>query len=323
MLTTQVSAQITNSQRIGMISELKRLAFASCNKHTRQQTLWKKIALQNPDLFMWGGDIVYADKDGITGVKLAYEYQNKVPDYASFKSFIPVIGIWDDHDYGKNNGDNFYEHKKISKEYLLNFLNEPKDSPRRAREGIYTSYDFGPAGKKIKIIMLDNRYFKDETEGALLGKNQWAWLEQELKNSDANLHLIVSGISILTPKTIHTEEWSDYPDEKVRLSKLMKSTRKPYLYVAGDRHYSDIFSQGDELEFLASGMTHNAPVLVRNLLRKMYPNPIFEHNYGLIDFSWDKGSPIMNLSIRTENGKSFNSKKIKWENARWKVSAIK
>ena len=50
-----------------------------------------------------------------------------------------IIGIWDDHDYGINNGDKTYYNKKLTRELFLDFVEEPKDSPRRidVNEGIY------------------------------------------------------------------------------------------------------------------------------------------------------------------------------------------
>ena len=312
-------AQVTNAQKLNQIKKLNRLAFASCNKHLRAQPIWKQIADESPDLFIWGGDNVYADGKGIAEILHAYNIQNSSEDYKSFKSVTPIIGTWDDHDYGKNNGGHEYEFKDLSKKYALDFFEEPLDSSRRTNPGIQTSYVFGEDQEKIKIILLDNRYFKDETKGALLGAYQWKWLEGELLDSRISLFVIVSGISILTPKTIHSEEWADYPRERERLQKLMKATKKPYVYLAGDRHFSDIFTKGDELEFLSSGMTHNTERIVRPLLRMQYPAPVFKHNFGLIDFLWENGTPVLNMSIRTVDGQSLNMTTAKWNKTSWEI----
>lgn len=307
----------TNSERLNEINKIERLAFGSCNKHWRTQPMWNEISRKTPDLFLWTGDNIYADDQGIAEIQEAYLFQNKVEAYKNFKAITPIIGTWDDHDYGVNNGGYEYPFKKLSQKYALDFFEEPLESPRRSQEGIFTSYTFGQSGQKVKIILLDNRYFKDIKAGALLGEAQWAWLEQELKKSDASLHLIVSGISILTSKTVHSEEWADYPLEKKRLRELMKASNKPYLYLAGDRHFSAIFSKGDEMEFLSSGMTHVAGKVVRPLIRATYPSPVFILNFGMIDFSWDNSTPVLDLSIGVKNGKSINSTKIKWNKNQW------
>ena len=60
-----------------------------------------------------------------------------------------VIGVQDDHDYGQNNGDSRYENKTQVQRIFLDFIDEPQDSERRAREGTYVSYSFGLPGKQV------------------------------------------------------------------------------------------------------------------------------------------------------------------------------
>ena len=68
---------------------------------------------------------------------------------------------------------------------------------------------------------------------------------------------------------------------------------------------------------MSSGMTHNTRLPLRPWVRVKYPEPIFIHNYGLIDFLWDKNSPLLNLSIRSAEGVNLVQKKIKWHNQAW------
>ena len=37
------------------------IAFGSCNKQNKKNILWKEISKNNPDLWVWGGDIIYSD----------------------------------------------------------------------------------------------------------------------------------------------------------------------------------------------------------------------------------------------------------------------
>lgn len=50
-----------------------------------------------------------------------------------------IIGVWDDHDYGIDNGDKTNPNKNLTRELFLDFIEEPKTSPRRidVNEGIY------------------------------------------------------------------------------------------------------------------------------------------------------------------------------------------
>jgi alkaline phosphatase D len=108
-----------------------------------------------------------------------------------------VIGIWNEHDYGQNNGDKYYDFKDMMQDLYLDFVDEPRDSPRRKRAGIYESYILGEEFK-TKIILLDVRYhrdsYKDPGAWDMLGKEQWEWLENEIMTSEAPFNLIFSGI---------------------------------------------------------------------------------------------------------------------------------
>lgn len=55
-------------------------------------------------------------------------------DYATFVNHTPVIGIWDDHDFGINDGYKDYTYRVQSQQIFLDFMNEPEDSPRRKQE---------------------------------------------------------------------------------------------------------------------------------------------------------------------------------------------
>lgn len=56
---------------------------------------------------------------------------------------MPVIGIWDDHDYGVNDGDLRNPFRADQKQLYLDYLEEPASSERRNRgdeNGIYQYY---------------------------------------------------------------------------------------------------------------------------------------------------------------------------------------
>lgn len=53
-----------------------------------------------------------------------------------------MIGVWDDHDFGTNDGGRLFEHKKRNRVAFLDFLDEPADSERRLQDDtpIYQDY---------------------------------------------------------------------------------------------------------------------------------------------------------------------------------------
>lgn len=313
-----ISFAQTNFERIQNLKEVKRIAFGSCNDEEDPQPLWKDVIEQRPDLWIWGGDIIYADWNKSESVRLAYEKLKEQPDYKTLRSTTPIIGTWDDHDYAFNNAGGGVSFKQLSQKYFLDFFEVPENSPRRQQEGIYTSYDFGQNDQKVKIILLDNRYFKGlDASRIMLGKTQWDWLENEFKNSTAQLHIIVTGLSVFSQKIPYTEEWAEYPGEMNRMLSLLKKYKvKAPLFLTGDKHFSTIFNRHGQLDFLSSGMTHVAPKKAWWFLKQIYPVTYFGISYGRIDINWEGSIPKLTLFIR--NGKrDIHKRTVLWKKNFW------
>lgn len=95
------------------------LAFGSCNKSSLPNILWDDIQKDEPDVWIWGGDIVYADTDNTQLLKGLYNRQLGVKGYQKLLKTTEIIGTWDDHDYGLNDGGAFLNSKmKVSSCFL-------------------------------------------------------------------------------------------------------------------------------------------------------------------------------------------------------------
>lgn len=82
---------------------ISKIAFGSCNKHDKDQSIWRSILNVNPDLFVWLGDIVYADDPIFPLIwvsnppeKMAEKYrlQKNHVDYRSLREKAPIVGVW-------------------------------------------------------------------------------------------------------------------------------------------------------------------------------------------------------------------------------------
>ena len=191
--------------------------------------MWKSILLNQPDLWVWLGDNIYADTDNMQAMARMYHKVSSQPDYNKLCAESSIMGIWDDHDYGVNDGDKNYSKRRQSKELMLKFLDVPLSDPVWKHEGAYQAYTIGPAGRQVKFILLDGRYFRDELKanpggtpryfvnetGDMLGEAQWKWLEQELKNNKANLTLLCSSVQILADEHNY-DKWGNFPSARKR-----------------------------------------------------------------------------------------------------------
>jgi len=85
-------------------------------------------------------------------MKLRYAKAKANPGYSRIQRKAKVIGTWDDHDYGLNDAGKEFDRKVINQKLMLDFLNEPLDSPRRKQAGVYASYTYGPSNRKVKVL---------------------------------------------------------------------------------------------------------------------------------------------------------------------------
>lgn len=73
----------------------------------------------------------------------------------------PIFGIYDDHDFGWNNGNQREPQKRMFKDLYLDAIGESRESIRRnAHRGAFTKYTInkGVPKKQFDVILLDERY---------------------------------------------------------------------------------------------------------------------------------------------------------------------
>ena len=85
------------------------IAFGSCNKTEVENPFWDDVLSLQPDLWIWGGDNIYADTDDMRQMRAMYDAQKNIPAYKALAEQVPIIGTWDDHDYGFNDGGADFE----------------------------------------------------------------------------------------------------------------------------------------------------------------------------------------------------------------------
>jgi alkaline phosphatase D len=300
-----------------------KLGLGSCLDQDFPQPIWNSIKQENLNYFIFLGDNVYGDLPSgkLNKMKKAYAHQKKlIPDWL-FKKDVNVI--WDDHDYGINNGGASYPLKKQAQLMYLDFWNISSGDERRKREGIYTNKFINIDGFMVNLILLDTRYFRsdlDKTIGinpvykknldlnsTILGKKQWAWLE-EIINRKADLVIISTSIQLLA--TSHRfEKWSNFPHEHIRMKKLLKQLNTPVLIISGDRHQGAIYKEDGLFEITSSSLNKvlspskfiGRPKEVDNLMiGDMYPG----ENYGLITIDTEKKDFLIEL-------KDLNGQKVR------------
>ena len=300
-----------------LISDEIKIGIGSCLDQDFPQPIWQPIEEENLDYFIFLGDNVYGDSifENLYKMKRAYSKQEKLlPD---FLDQTDIFAIWDDHDYGKNDGGSDYKYKKLAENLFLDFWNVPINDVRRSREGIYFSENKVFFNKKYKLIFLDTRYFRSQLKGkkgsyqknndessTILGKEQWRWLEKEL-NSNFDYLFIFSSIQII-PEDHGFEKWSNFPNDRTKLLKILEKYKDRTILFSGDRHRSGIYKRNGIIEITSSSMNKPGSSFFETdkyLIGETYP----QENYSVLKIL----NNDINIDIKDKNGEILNSISLK------------
>jgi alkaline phosphatase D len=291
-------------------SVLTKIAFGSCSSENKDQPILNTVVSKSPDLFIYLGDNVYCDTKNADEMRDVYRRLSCKPEFSNLISSVFTLAVWDDHDFGVNDGGEDYCCKEKSKEIFLDFWNEPEVSERRNHTGIYHAVYFGDSAHLVQVILLDCRTFRtcqkssgsdyipDLNAGAsMLGTEQWNWLENELRKP-ARLRIICSSTQFGTEYN-GMESWSNYPYEQDKIVNLIKNTGAEHtLFLSGDVHYADISRRNYNglyplYDFTSSGLTQIDPFSARNIYR--LGQAVMEVNAGMISIDWQQ--EILNLEV--------------------------
>ena len=286
-------------------AKLTKLAFGSCANQDQPQPIWKTIESNNPELFIFMGDNVYASNPTQTPRSEQYKKLDHIPEFRSIREKVPFLVTWDDHDFGLKDGGASWTEKDAAQEDLMNFWSYTRAALPMDQKGIYHSKIIGPKKQRVQIILLDTRYFRGELldrpglegkaynflpneKGTVLGDAQWKWLEKELKKP-AELRIVVSSYQLI-PNDPTFEKWGNFPKERQKFFDLIKKTKaKNVVIFSGDRHIGTISKMplqgyGDLVEITASAL--NRPTKFSDADQFYVGNFYNKENFGLAQIDW-------------------------------------
>ena len=292
--------------------ETYKIALGSCLHQDHPAPIWDAVNDNNIDSFFFLGDNIYGDvPSGLPWkLKRSYDKQKKVlPSWLMSKQ---IHVIWDDHDYGKNDGGGSYHFKEYAQDLYIDFWDIPDNDPRANREGIYYQQLQNINGLRVLFVGLDTRYFRSnieekddvylpnlEPDATFLGDEQWEWLTDTLKQ-EHDLLIMASSIQVLA--TEHRfEKWSNIPSERNKLLTLLESLDSRVIVVSGDRHRAGLYQYNDITEITASSL--NRPTYSTETDSLLLGKTYTENNFGLISIEKD----IVEISVINVDNKTLES----------------
>lgn len=333
-VTPMSSAPIDQSQA------LTRIAFGSCIKQQDDLSMFEVIARRQPQLAVLVGDNVYGDvrdlsDSNLTELVSAYQTLEMRDEFTEFREDIPLLTIWDDHDYGLNDEGGAYPRKFETEKVFEEAWALSSNDPRRARDGVYASSFYGPQGQRVQIILLDTRFFRSQLtatdeKGApgkeryvpstdpnqtMLGADQEEWFAKMLKQP-ADLRIIVSSIQVIA-EGHGWEAWKTLPEARERFYQTIEDSGEDnIILVSGDRHLGGLYKD-DPADFPLFELTTSSINAPQSTWRKESGNtyvepgpkrlgvPVYEANFGEIAIDWQ--AKTANLAIIDEAGQVVRS----------------
>jgi alkaline phosphatase D len=315
---------------------VSRIALGSCAKQDRPMPIWSAVSGFKPDVLLMLGDNIYGDTEDMAVLRGKYDLLAADRGFNAVRNTVPIVAVWDDHDYGVNDGGREYPPRKESQQVFLDFFGIPADAPVRTREGIYRQVVVGPPGRRVQFICLDTRFHRsplaalprdervrgrgpyvpcDDPEATMLGPAQWEWLAKVLRQP-ADLRIVLSSIQVAS--TEHGwEHWGNFPAERARLLRTVRDAEATgVIIVSGDRHSAEIslIPAGDEaLAYPLFDLTASSFNQQKRVDDDDEPNRhrlgerFHGANFGSIEIDWesaaDGGPPAVRLAIHDVDGK--------------------
>lgn len=232
-----------------------RFAICSCmDDSLHRKSVWDSLREQKPDMAFFIGDSVYADKISWLEKRPAdpkqlweryMEMRSRIEFYKADR-LIPVVAVWDDHDYGANNQDRRYPFKTDAKEAFETFFAQSGESCQ-LEKGPGVSSSFSAFGQRF--YLLDGRYFRsapEDRDETFIGVEAEEWLFTQLAQYNVPSWLMLGNQWFGGYRKKESYEY-DQPQSFAVFLQRLKGLRAPVVFVSGDVHYSEIMEIEPEL----------------------------------------------------------------------------
>ncbi len=217
------------------------VCFVSC-VDIEENPLWKGVLNVSPDLLCLMGDTPYIDSSDLAVIRQRHREFLNIAGLDQLIKHTSTVGTWDDHDFGRNNGNgrNMAKGKLATRQGFIEYRSHQRYG--NGNEGVYHSVDLG----MVEVILLDPRYFSqtgpspvDRNQTTCFGEEQWEWMKQKLKVSEAPFKVLSFGAIWQDKKNKETDDMFTYWYERDALFDFVKKEGiSGVVLLGGDIHVS-------------------------------------------------------------------------------------
>jgi len=246
------------------------VAFVSC-VDIEPNAIWSEMRQLEVDAACLMGDTPYIDHSDLGVVRGKHRQFLQLEGLAELAAQTPVVGTWDDHDFGLNNGNGL--NMQAGKANTLRGFTEYRAHAQygNGQAGVYHKLDLG----MIEVFLLDPRYFSqtapspvDAAQPTCFGADQWAWLLQGLRESKAPFKVLAMGAIWQDKKNSETDDMFTYWYERDALLNVIRDEKIAGVsLLGGDIHVARYLLHPRRLNYdlhdfiISPGHDHTIPTL--------------------------------------------------------------
>lgn len=278
----------------------------------KDSSILSAMASLPADFMIWAGDNIYLrepDWDSRSGMVYRYEHAFRQPLMQRLLATHANYAIWDDHDYGPNDGDRTFALRHEALQLFKDYWNNP---PAALSEGISFSFEYADCA----FFMLDDRWWRapnrlPDSSKPFLGEPQLKWLLESLVSSDKPWKFLICGNQVINP-TGSKECYRSYSGEFHKFFQKLRALRIEGLVIlSGDRHYSELLCDTTLLGYPLYELTCSAVLSTPHDLRseKEKNNPlrvpgslVQENNFSRLSVLGPKDSRILRMEHLDRQG---------------------
>ncbi|WP_299214428.1 alkaline phosphatase D family protein [uncultured Dokdonia sp.] len=289
--------------------------------------IFKSIAQKDPDFMVWLGDNIYLrtpDFQTERGVRYRHRESRATTELQPLLGSVHHYAIWDDHDFGPNDSDRSYVHKKVTEKAFNEYWGNP--STNATGEGGITGQF---VWNDVEFFLMDDRYHRAPNRSLdmnkdYLGEAQLNWLVDALTASQASFKIVCIGGQTISNAAVY-ENMATYPEARKRLlDRIAAEKIEGVVFMSGDRHHTEISrlerpNAYPLIDITCSPLTagiHKARDEGNTLQVK--DKIYYERNFGVVAVSGKYGARNLLLTIYDQQGKKVWDYGISQEELKYK-----
>lgn len=227
--------------------------YSGPDKHLGYPAL-EAIRKLHPDFFVGTGDNVYYDTPDKPRAKTIPELRRKwheqfvQPRYRRLFAIVPTYWEIDDHDYRYDDCDNTGDYEPspaVGRRMMLEQLPVAAMGDEQAK-----TYRTHRVCRDLQVWFVENRMYRspnampDGPQKSIWGRQQRAWLQKTLQESDATFKLLISPTPMIGPDDLRKKDnhcdIGGFRHERDAFFQWLHTTgvaKRGFYIVCGDRHW--------------------------------------------------------------------------------------